>query len=58
MNLNDDHILDMVNKLIITDRLNKSQILKVIKLVSISNDLIDLRDNLNWETSKKNFSLK
>ena len=53
MNLNDDHILDMVNKLIITDRLNKSQILKVIKLVSISNDLIDLRDNLNWETSNE-----
>ena len=55
MNVNDDHILDMLNKLIITDRLNKSQILKVIKLVSISNDLIDLRDNLNWETSNKKF---
>ena len=53
MNLNDDNILDMINKLIITDRLNKSQILKVIKLVSISNDLIDLRDNLNWETSNE-----
>ena len=56
MNLNDDHILDMVNKLIITDRLNKSQILKVIKLVSISNDLIDLRDNLIWRHLIKNFT--
>ena len=55
MNLNDDHILDMVNKLIITDRLNRSQILNVIQLVSISSDLIDLRDNLNWETSNKKF---
>ena len=55
MNVNDDHILDMLNKLIITDRLNKSQILKVIKLVAISNDLNDLRDNLNWETSNKKF---
>ena len=55
MNLKDDHILDMLNKLIITDRLNKSQILNLINLVSISNDLSDLRENLNWETSNKKF---
>ena len=55
MNLKDDHILDMLNKLIITDRLNKSQILNLINLVPISNDLCDLRENLNWETSNKKF---
>ena len=53
MNLDDRSVLDVVNQLIITKRLNKSQILKMVELVPISNDIKDLRDNLNWESSDK-----
>ena len=53
MNLDDRAVLDVVNQLIITKRLNKSQILKMVELVPISNDIKDLRDNLNWESSDK-----
>ena len=49
MNINDEFVLEMLNKLIVTDRLNKIQILKMIKLVSLSNDIDDLKDNLKWE---------
>jgi len=52
MNINDKYVLDMLNKLIIINRLNKSQILQMVNLVSISNDINDLKDNLNWESSK------
>ena len=52
MNINDKSVLEMLNKLIIIDRLNKSQILQMVNLVSISNDINDLKDNLNWESSK------
>ena len=40
------------NKLIVINRLNKSQILQMVNLVSISNDINDLKDNLKWENSK------
>ena len=52
MNINDKSVLEMLNKLIIIDRLNKSQILQMVNLVSISNDINDLKDNLKWESSK------
>ena len=52
MNINDKSVLEMLNKLIIINRLNKSQILQMVNLVSISNDINDLMDNLNWESSK------
>ena len=52
MNINDKSVLEMLNKLIIINRLNKSQILQMVNLVSISNDINDLKDNLNWESSK------
>ena len=52
MNINDKSVLEMLNKLIVINRLNKSQILQMVNLVSISNDITDLKDNLNWETSK------
>ena len=50
MNINDKSVLEMLNKLIIINRLNKSQILQMVNLVSISNDINDLKDNLNWES--------
>ena len=52
MNINDKAVLEMLNKLIAVDRLNKSQILQMVNLVSLSNDLDDLKDNLKWENSK------
>ena len=52
MNINDKSVLEMLNKLIVIDRLNKSQIIQMVNLVSISNDINDLKDNLKWESSK------
>ena len=52
MNINDKSVLEMINKLIIINRLNKSQILQMVNLVSISIDINDLKDNLKWESSK------
>ena len=52
MNINDKSVLEMLNKLIVINRLNKSQILKMVNLVSISNDINDLKENLKWENSK------
>ena len=52
MNINEKSVLEMLNKLIVINRLNKSQILQMVNLVSISNDFNDLRDNLKWESSK------
>ena len=52
MNINDKSVLEMLNKLIVINRLNKSQILQMVNLVSISNDINDLNDNLKWESSK------
>jgi len=52
MNINDKSVLEMLNKLIVINRLNRSQILQMVNLVSISNDIYDLKDNLKWESSK------
>ncbi len=52
MDINDKSVLEMLNKLIVINRLNKSQILQMVNLVSISNDSNDLKDNLKWESSK------
>ena len=52
MNINDKYVLEMINKYIASNRLNKTQILQMVNLVSISNDFNDLKDNLNWESSK------
>ena len=52
MNINDKSVLEMLNKLIAINRLNKNQILQMVNLVSISIDFNDLKDNLKWESSK------
>ena len=51
MNINEKCVLEMLNKLIAIDRLNKTQIIQMASLVSISNDINDLKDNLKWESS-------
>ena len=50
MNINDKSVLEMLNKLILIERLNKSQILQMVKLVTLSKDIKDLKDNLIWES--------
>jgi len=52
MNINDKSVLEILNKLIVINRLNKNQIIIMVNLVSISNDINDLKDNLKWESSK------
>ena len=52
MNIKDKYVLEMLNKLIAINRLSKTQILNMVNLVSISNDMNDLEDNLKWESSK------
>ena len=52
MNINDKYVLEMLNKLIAIDRLNKTQILQMVNLVSLSNNINDLKDNLKWENYK------
>tara|TARA_B100000945_G_scaffold292088_1_gene267090 strand:- start:241 stop:420 length:180 start_codon:yes stop_codon:yes gene_type:complete len=52
MNISDKSVLEMLNKLIAIDRLNKTQILQMVNLVSLSNDINDLKDNLKWECYK------
>ena len=52
MNINYESVLEMRNKFIAINRLNKTQILHMVNLVSISNDINDLKDNLKWESSK------
>ena len=51
MNINDKSVLEMLNNIIAINRLNKNQILQMVNLVSISNDINDLKDNLKWESS-------
>ena len=53
MDINDKSVLEILNKLIAIDRLNKAQILQMVNLVTLSNDINDLRDNLRWESSKR-----
>tara|TARA_B100000886_G_scaffold133085_1_gene89784 strand:+ start:1166 stop:1348 length:183 start_codon:yes stop_codon:yes gene_type:complete len=58
MNINDKSVLDMLNNFIANDRLNKSQILQMVKLVTLSNNINDLKDNLKWESSKSHHQNK
>ena len=52
MNISDKSVLEMLNKIIAIDRLSKTQILQMVNLVSLSNDMNDLIDNLKWESYK------
>ena len=52
MDINDKSVLEMLNKLIVIDRLNKAQILQMVDLVSLSSDINELKDNLTWESLK------
>ena len=49
MNINDKSVLEMLNRLIAIERLNKNQVLQMVNLVSLSNDINDLKENIKWE---------
>ena len=55
MNVNDASVLEMINRLIATDRLNKHQILQLVNLASISNSINELEENMKWETLKSKY---
>tara|TARA_Y100000766_G_C18683684_1_gene496007 strand:+ start:380 stop:547 length:168 start_codon:yes stop_codon:yes gene_type:complete len=55
MNVNDPSVLEVINKLIATDRLNKKQILQLVNLASISKNIKELKDNMKWETFKSKY---
>ena len=52
MDINETSSLEMINRLIASDRLNKNQILQLIKLASVSNSFNELKENMKWETYK------
>lgn len=54
MDINDKSVLEKLNQVIQTDRLNSLQILHMSKLVSISKNISELKDNINWEAIKTN----
>ncbi len=55
MNVNDSLVLEKINKLIATDRLNKNQILQLVNLASISKNINELEENMRWETFKSKY---
>ena len=55
MDVNDPLILETINRLIASDRLNKNQILHIVNLASISNSFKELKDNMKWETSRSKY---
>ena len=50
MDINDKSVLELLNNLIVIDRLNKNQVLHMVNLVSLSNDINELKDNFKWES--------
>ena len=55
MELNDPTVLKMINNLIVSDRLNKRQILQIVNLASISSSIKELKENLKWESLKSKY---
>ena len=55
MNVNDASVLEIINRLIATDRLNKKQILQLVNLASISNSVNELKEHMKWETIKPKY---
>ena len=49
MDVKDEYVLEMLNKLIAANRFNKLQSLHIVKLATISKDYEELKDNMTWE---------
>tara|TARA_Y100000991_G_C21912758_1_gene323070 strand:+ start:153 stop:320 length:168 start_codon:yes stop_codon:yes gene_type:complete len=55
MNINDASVLELINRIIASDRLNKKQILHMVNIASISKSINELEDNIKWETLKSKY---
>ncbi|ABM72145.1 Conserved hypothetical protein [Prochlorococcus marinus str. MIT 9515] len=55
MNVNDASVLEMINNLIASKRLNENQILQLVNLASISDNLKELKENMRWEKFKSKY---
>ena len=55
MNIRDNSVLENLNKIIIAERLNKTQILHLVNLVAISNNIKELRENFKWESPRSKY---
>tara|TARA_S200000501_G_C20820228_1_gene742494 strand:- start:161 stop:328 length:168 start_codon:yes stop_codon:yes gene_type:complete len=55
MNVNDASVLEMINNLIASNRLNKNQILHIVKLASISKSFKELNEYMKWEVFKPKY---
>ena len=55
MNINDASVLEMINCHIVSERLNKKQIIQIVDLASISKNFKELKDNLEWENLKSKY---
>ena len=58
MDIKNNDVLDILNSIIAAKRLNKIEILQIVKLASISNDITELKDFMNWEIAKSKNSIK
>ena len=58
MDIKNNDVLDILNSIIASKRLNKIEILQIVKLASISNDITELKDFMNWEIAKSKNSIK
>ena len=52
MDVNDLSVLNLINRYIATNRLNKNQILQLVNLASVSYNITELEENMKWETFK------
>ena len=55
MNINDPSVLEKINCLIASDRLNKDQILQIVNLATISSNIKELKENMKWERFKSKY---
>ena len=55
MNVNDESVLEMINRFIAVHRLDKNQVLHLVNLASISKSINELKENMKWETFKSKY---
>ena len=55
MNVNEPFILEIINRVIASERLNKNQILQIVNLAVVSDSFKELRENMKWETLKSKY---
>ena len=54
MNINDASVLELINGIIASYRLNKIQTIQLVDLASVSSSVNELKENMKWEMFKSN----